>query len=325
MCNSFLDTPEVKQVCEIVRKISRYVGAQGSAQRMQSWLHVCGKYLPLDSRTRWSSTRDMLKIAVDLRDKIPTWRRGLPSAKDRSDLEITEAQWDKVILLLELLEPFAKATAIANQMEQPISFVLPLYNVMYNELMKKAVDLRYVDFAPAIASGMYVLNEYYGYTTDTLTAATVLDPRANLYFFDTYWQRCGYESVADVEDRVREVLAPYLVSVEAADQAPNSDPDDMLGAPTAVTGPRDELFLYRREPQLPRGEDPLLWWKVNGSRYPGLAKAARDFLTARCTSAPSERAFSLGRQLISEFRHQLSADTIKKLMLLQSWMAVLEM
>lgn len=237
VCQTFLETPEVKVVADIVRKISRYEGAQGSAQRMQAWLHCCEKHLPLDTPTRWSTCHDILKIAVELRDTIPTWRRGLPSAKGRADMEITEAQWDKVVLLLDLLEPFARATDIANQMDQPCSFVLPLYNVKYNELMKKAVDLRYNDFAPAIASGLFVLNEYYSYTTDNLTAATVLDPRANMFFFDSYAVRCGYRSSADAEERVRMELAPYLESVEVVDQAVNSDPDDMLGALRLLLGP----------------------------------------------------------------------------------------
>jgi len=50
-----------------------------------------------------------------------------------------------------------------------------------------------------------------------------------------------------------------------------------------------------------------------------LAKAARDYLGARSTSASAERVFSGGRQLVSEFRHQLSSDKIRKCMLLRSW------
>jgi len=63
--------------------------------------------------------------------------------------------------------------------------------------------------------------------------------------------------------------------------------------------------------------------KPSDHRYPKLSKAARNYLAGRCTSADSERVFSAGRRLVTEFRHNLSAMTIKKCMLLKSWVTVL--
>lgn len=76
---------------------------------------------------------------------------------------------------------------------------------------------------------------------------------------------------------------------------------------------------------MPSREDPLDWWRLNHQRFPALAMAARDHLAARSTSAPSEGVFSTGRQIVSEFRRQLSAESIKKCVLLRSWMKLLKM
>ena len=81
--------------------------------------------------------------------------------------------------------------------------------------------------------------------------------------------------------------------------------DDMFGCTTPCM---HELERYKKEPRLLMKEDPLLWWKLNESRFPKLAVAARDYLAARATSAPSERAFSTGRQVVSEFRKRMTAE-----------------
>lgn len=323
VCQTLLEHKEVKDAAERVRAIGRYVAQNGSAQRMQQWLHICKKHLRLDCPTRWSSTRDMLSLAVEMRDLIPIWRTELKDPKDRANTEITDAGWEKVELVLELLEPFAKATNLATQDSQPISFVLPLYNTVYYDLKKKLEHPKFASFYDAMHAALAKIEEYYKLTTEVLSVATVLDPRANMYFFTTHAVRCGYISAADAQDSLTSELGPYLSGpVVVREETPVED--DMLGICQGGTNPHDEFALYSREMQQPRDQNPLDWWKCNHKKYPGLAKAARDHLAARCTSAPSERAFSLGRQLVSEFRRQLSADTIKKCMLIQSWMDLIK-
>ncbi|CAN0903866.1 Putative AC9 transposase, partial [Linum grandiflorum] len=44
--------------------------------------------------------------------------------------------------------------------------------------------------------------------------------------------------------------------------------------------------------------DILMWWKINGPKYPILQGIARDIVVASLTSVASESAFSSGRRLL---------------------------
>jgi len=46
---------------------------------------------------------------------------------------------------------------------------------------------------------------------------------------------------------------------------------------------------------------------------------ARRFLAIPATSAPIERVFSIGGNIITKSRNRLSPETVKKLVLLKSW------
>ena len=66
-----------------------------------------------------------------------------------------------------------------------------------------------------------------------------------------------------------------------------------------------EVEMYLKDPI----EDPsnlklnvLLWWRVNGSRYPILEKIARYILVVPVSTVASESAFSTGRHIIDEYR-----------------------
>ena len=69
-------------------------------------------------------------------------------------------------------------------------------------------------------------------------------------------------------------------------------------------------------------KDPLSWWRKNAKRFPCLAGAARNYLAVPGTSAASERVFSSGRHLVSEFRQKLGEEMIRTCMLVKCWMDI---
>ena len=74
--------------------------------------------------------------------------------------------------------------------------------------------------------------------------------------------------------------------------------------------------MYLKDPV----EDPnnlklnvLLWWKLNGSRYPNLEKIARDVLDVPLSTVTSESAFSTRRHIIDEYKSSLTPTMVEAL------------
>ena len=88
--------------------------------------------------------------------------------------------------------------------------------------------------------------------------------------------------------------------------------------------PESEFDEYLRLGRMPSSKDTtmddvLRWWKTHEAEFPNVAAMARDYLAIPATSAPSERLFSSGRQLVTDFRSRLSPATIRACQCLKSW------
>jgi len=59
--------------------------------------------------------------------------------------------------------------------------------------------------------------------------------------------------------------------------------------------------------------DPLLWWKLNEIRFPGLAKLARLYLSVPASQASCERLFSVARNDITDKRTRMLPDLVEAL------------
>ncbi|KAH9705062.1 BED-type domain-containing protein [Citrus sinensis] len=64
----------------------------------------------------------------------------------------------------------------------------------------------------------------------------------------------------------------------------------------------------------------LLWWKVNGSKYPILEKIARDVLAVPVSTVASESTFRKGRRVIDEYQSSLTPCMIKALICTENWL-----
>lgn len=66
--------------------------------------------------------------------------------------------------------------------------------------------------------------------------------------------------------------------------------------------------------------DILLWWSVNGQKYPIISRIARDVLAAPVSTVPSESTFSTGGRILSDYRSSMKPGTVEALICLQDWM-----
>ncbi|CAN1247777.1 Putative AC transposase, partial [Linum perenne] len=82
-----------------------------------------------------------------------------------------------------------------------------------------------------------------------------------------------------------------------------------------------ELDHYLVEDVTPRSQDfdILMWWKVNGAKYPTLQQIARDFLAIPITSVASESAFSSCGRLLDPHRSKLHYSTVEAMMCTRNW------
>lgn len=72
-----------------------------------------------------------------------------------------------------------------------------------------------------------------------------------------------------------------------------------------------ELSAYMSLPAIHVGENPLLWWKSNETRFPNLALLAKKYLSAQGTSVPSKRMFSRGGLIVKDSRTSLTSEHIE--------------
>ncbi|GJX15703.1 zinc finger BED domain-containing protein RICESLEEPER 2 [Tanacetum coccineum] len=78
-----------------------------------------------------------------------------------------------------------------------------------------------------------------------------------------------------------------------------------------------ELDMYLKEPkiELRKGQslNILQWWKVNGPRFPIVAKMARDILAIQISTVASKAAFSIGGCVLDPYRTRLSTMIVEAL------------
>ena len=63
----------------------------------------------------------------------------------------------------------------------------------------------------------------------------------------------------------------------------------------------------------------LQYWRINENKFPVLARTARNYLFILAISAPSERIFSRGGDIITKKRNRLTKNTFNQIMCLKDW------
>ncbi|CAN1784049.1 Zinc finger BED domain-containing protein RICESLEEPER 1, partial [Linum perenne] len=249
----------------------------------------------------------------------------------------SSVQWEFASAIVEKLKIFAETTELFSGSNYPTA----------NLFFSKVCDLRLElmnwrdDSNPVIsemARTMWLkFTKYWDDIHLVLAVAVVLDPRYKLHLIEYYATKLGIANGDLVGDSVKKIVCDLVLAY----QTKSSSQVGSSSSSTASASATDldfELFMSQRkrsrntlvtteldhylaEQIIPRTSDfdILLWWKLNGAKYPTLQQIARDFLAIPITSVASESAFSTCGRLLDPHRCKLHHSTVEAMMCARSW------
>jgi hypothetical protein len=195
----------------------------------------------------------------------------------------------------------------------------------------------------AITMAIKKLDEYYTLATNQQrshsTIATICDPRYNFNVFNiiwdkssqitkknrarAQWQDCFYKYSSRESDIKAASILQGIEDVESDNdndaQEQEQDSEDELYVSQSNHDIEPEWKRWMKEPTMNRGTDILRFWQAKQYQYPIIARIAKDHLAIPATSVESERLFSVGGDIITKKRNQLSPSTLRYLLCLRSW------
>jgi hypothetical protein len=301
--------------------------------------------LSLDMPVRWNSTYHMLHTALNLRIPITAVCTTQQLDISMQDIALTIEDWAIIKDLEQLFLIFLKPSRRLQSESYPtLNFAIPLYLKMINKVKKMQHDVgEHSTIGIACAAAYLKLHEYYTLATNRQckhsAVATICDPRMNHIVFKKIYPdsiddvrrsraRAQFEDVCrkyktrqyhlDTERIEHETALSFtLGNANNREQEPDSDED--LFASEGISFEEPEWKRWMLEPRPGEHTDIFKYWSAKQYQYPIVAQVARDHLAIPATSAPSERVFSNGSDIITKKRNKLSPLTIRYLLCLRNW------
>ena len=279
--------------------------------------------------TRWNSTFYMMQRLVQLKQPIRLYLEDTMTEVEMKSYELSEHQWSVVKSILSLLEGVDQVTTtLSGERYSTLSWCLPLLfglrdtakpdkndNTVLSAIKRKfteQLNLRFELNALEMDSPMIF--------------SAALDPRfRRLSFLSESQQSELLELLVSAAESIScNTASATNESNDAA--AESAEPpskkrsvlDRLLGEEKLddESSIQDEVKSYLQERPIKRKDDPLSWWKVNGSRFPHLERLAKRYLAIPATSTPSERVFSVAGIVVDKRRAALTPEMIDALVFL---------
>ncbi|TVU48891.1 hypothetical protein EJB05_00173, partial [Eragrostis curvula] len=277
----------------------------------------------------------MLHTALVLRKAF----QSLESQDQKYTFAPSTEEWDSAEVLCKLLEEFNNATKLISGSQYPTSNLYFHQMWKIKMLLEKETTEADSTIKDVLTGMKKKFTKYWRKSYISLCVPVVFDPRYKLKFieflFSDSYPKTAKQKLDTIEGLVRGLYASYSSQVIDMNVGPSQV--DGVDLPAATNDPwtawdqqlsidlqaqvSTELDRYLDENPIPRSKefDVLQWWKGNSSKYPILARIARDVLAIPASSVASEAAFSTGKRIISDDRSSLAPETVEALICLQDW------
>ncbi|KAF5328727.1 hypothetical protein D9619_011460 [Psilocybe cf. subviscida] len=338
--------PAVDKLRKIIRAI------RVSPQRRQAWCKIVAASLRekggqerlrilmliLDVRTRWSSTHQMLRRALDFSKEIDQF---VSIHKDLRGLELDEQDWSAITQVSGWLKVFCSATTEMSRTKEPmLSTIHASFRGLQEhvaEALRKLPDSAPPQLRKGLLESHAKLSEYYGKTDSSpyYVWAALLDPRIMYEGLEDDWEHDS--TMLDDLKKGKEKLEQFYACHYAPSLAPprNRQAEARASRVTGTDCPSPEkvnLTARYKKDRVPVNEleeyfklsaedfdtcKPLEWWLGRKCQFPNLYRLACDVLSIPGSAVAVERIFSGGRDTISLRRASLVPKTIRVLMLVK--------
>lgn len=332
--NAMKDTRIDRAIGVCIKVVSAYSFSwkkQRDMAAVQADLGLPSHQLISESPTRWGSRQHMIERILEQEKAI-----GQVLGSDRKTRHLVPI-WQDVDVLESVnnaIKPLQTFTdALSGETYVSIPYLKPVLHLFSNSLLKS--EEGETELTKKINSNIveYLNSRYSDPATDELLdMASLVDPR----FRTTYISH-------DKVDRPKEKAVTDLLSMSSQ---PENRENPEIGQGTLTQGDaqpvlkkkktfgsffqkplatvqmceedkiRAELSAYLLSPDIDPDTDPLQWWKVHDTNFPRLSKLARKYLSIPATSAPSERVFSTGGNIVTCHRACLKPESVDRLVFL---------
>lgn len=324
--NDALNNP-IKRIRALFLKLKR---SEQSTNMLKSACTMTGtKFLSpkIDVCTRWNSTHDMLKVALLLKPALISL---FQSNTAFHMYLLSEEEWCLCSEVQKFLKHFKTvSTVLGGDSYVSLPYVIVAFNMLLDKIENKMQTLNRTDkLFNAYQAGRDKLLKHYQKSNWIYCICLVLDPRHKIESFNatTWGKEMKDQSVKKFEDLYKnEYFIPSESSLNNDLRNSSTDDDDDIDMSAIYeksvsdSNWRNELTKYYNTRRADKDVDILAWWSTHSKEYPCLAKMARDFLGTPATSVPAERLFSKAGLIIRKHRNQLTAESARSLICLNSW------
>ena len=302
----------------------------------------CTRRLGLDCPTRWNSTYLMLKNALAYKNVFPR----LKLFESHYVLMPSKAEWETAKDVCDRLELFYNVTELFSGTRYPTTNMFFPIICRIKMTLNEWLMSSNVVISAMTKSMVAKFDAYWNVIHKLLGVAAVLDPRYKMTLLHFYFplvypndfsaqisniKRLCYELVEEYYTRMyketdTESAIHGTITSTSKGSSITIDSDYQLFVKRMKTNKTNSFIAefdhYLEEDVLHDNSqfDILLWWKLNGVKYPVLQTIARDILAISVSTVASESAFSYSGRLVSPHRNRLHPKKIEALMCAQSWL-----
>ncbi|KAJ7131124.1 ribonuclease H-like domain-containing protein, partial [Mycena epipterygia] len=295
---------------------------------------AAAKQMVLDMKVHWSSTYAMLDCGYNLRTDVDKFVFEIAmdetgeKRKKSTELQLTEEEWDRVNLFLDLLA-FAEHSQhqFSSDLKSTLHLALPALEALHAGWTQSAEDPKYSHFKDALEQASEKVDEYYQKTSNSnaYMFAMVLDPAKKLSYFTHWPDDLQEEALEAMEEMFKQrYLQLHGDSSATATSVPvTKSIKPRMRRPIVLRDNSNTSITESThiDPLKPWLDEYQLYFNVreviNAHRYPVWASLARDYLAVMSSSVSSKCAFSSAGITISKRRNRLKGDIVEALQVLK--------